>query len=124
MESYGEDTQEWGEAKLRYGKIRENLGKQISLGIGFVGLSERLKDWEEDRGIMQDTRGSRKEEVNMALPPITGEAGNEEKESAISEKGDPNLGDRDLVRNHLKQYMIRKKKPKTRFRKKRKLAKR
>ena len=87
------------EAQLRYEKIKANLAKQISLGIGFMELREGLRYWEEDRRIMQDAREGRREDVNVNLPPVMEEAGNEAKESAISEKASSNLDDHDLAHN-------------------------
>ena len=63
--------------------IKENLEKEISLGIAFAELRERRKDREEARRIMQDARGSRQEEVNRNLSPAMAESENEEKGGRI-----------------------------------------
>ena len=41
FETYFEETPEWQEeAQLHYGNIKHDIERQISLGIGFVGLGE------------------------------------------------------------------------------------
>ena len=80
-----------------YRGVGENSETLIILGIGCVELRETLKDWEEDRRIMQNAQGRRQEEINRNLPIVWGETGNEEKESAIAGKGDSNLEDRNLA---------------------------
>ena len=73
-------------------KSESRLGKEIRLGIGLVELEGKLNGWEEDRRIMQNARGSRKEEIDKNLRTISGEG-----ESAISEKGDSHLGGPELI---------------------------
>ena len=78
-------------------KAGRNLGREMRLGIAFEELREKPNDWDEDRRIMRNERESRLGEINKNLPTITGEEEDEEKESAISEKGDSNLEDQELV---------------------------
>ena len=65
---------------------------RIGVGIGFVGLSGKLNDWDEDRRISQNERERKQEDINNRPPSAPEE--NEVGESAISTKG--NL---DIFRN-------------------------
>ena len=35
IDTFGSDTKEWGEAKVRYGKMKADLEKRIALSVGF-----------------------------------------------------------------------------------------
>ena len=63
-------TRKNGRGGLRYGDIKSNLERKISLGIGFGELWANLKDCEVDRHIMLIEREWKQEEVNNQLPPI------------------------------------------------------
>ena len=54
------------------------LGRKISLGIGFGELREKLGDWEGDRRIMQNARGSRQEGISKNIPTISEDGGDGE----------------------------------------------
>ena len=45
----GKEEGEWREAQLRYGQLKEELDRQIGLGIGFGGFRNKLQEWEEDK---------------------------------------------------------------------------
>ena len=49
MGSYGDDSGECEEAQANYDQLKEELGRQIGLGMGFEGLRSKLGEWEEDK---------------------------------------------------------------------------
>ena len=87
LEIYNENTEGWEEAQMRYGKLKENLERKISLRIGIGGLGGKLIERGGDRRILQKPHECRQVAINKNLPTILEAEENEEKESAISANG-------------------------------------
>ena len=98
--SYGDDTQERREAQLRYGKMKGNLGREISLGIGFGEFRGNLKDWEEDRRIMQNARWGRKGELTRFCQSFCEQLEMARNAPRDFGKDSSNLEDQALVQSH------------------------
>ena len=56
---YNEDTEEWKEEHMRYGRLKGGLRTQVSLSIGFVMIGGKLIDWNGCRIIMQKSTESK-----------------------------------------------------------------
>ena len=106
--SYGEDTQngerERGrersrEAPLRYGKLKANIGRKISLGIGAGELRENPNDWAEDRRIMPTARESSQVGLTGPYRPFWRNLEMGGRNTRFRQMGS-NLGDLGLVRIH------------------------
>ena len=79
-------------------RIKEDLErKNMSMRWFWEIERERPIEWDEDREIMQKTKGRAKNNINTNPPTILEE--NEEKESDISTTEGPNLEGLELVQN-------------------------
>ena len=84
------------DSKKKCERLKRDIERQRSLGIGFGKLGERLSESGASRQIMQRTQRRKKDNINKNHPTIS-EGGNACGESAISTKDGPNLEDLELA---------------------------
>ena len=70
---------------MNYGRLKEDLGRRISLIVGLGKLIELLSDWDGDRRIMQRPQERKKEDIRKNMPTVLEEE-YEANESEISAK--------------------------------------
>ena len=79
ISTFGEDTEEYMDAKLNLDEKKEELCKKIELSCGFSGLRTILHDFEEDKMRKANQELIRKESVESQLRTIQEEGRKKEK---------------------------------------------
>ena len=80
IDTFGNYTEEWQEAQMKYGGLKGDLERRISLSIGFKGKGG-INNSDGERGML-NSKDLEKSGINRKLPGIWEEGG--VGESAIS----------------------------------------
>ena len=70
METYGEETEEYKEARMNWGERKNELNKQIELSCGFEELRLNLDVFEEMKEEKAMDEIERRKKVEYQLPTI------------------------------------------------------